>query len=192
MTMQKENIRNSTFRGNDYAGRSLPFPEYEGCEFLDCNFAKADLSEVNFIDCRFSGCNLGNAKLEGTGLKGVFFKDCKLIGLDFSACNDFLLDLGFDGRNLDFAYFHKKKLKKTKFVNCTIAEANFTESDLSQAVFDGCDLKRTVFQASQLRGADFRTARNYSIDPDKNAVKGAKFSYPDVLGLLDKFGIEIE
>jgi fluoroquinolone resistance protein len=189
--MHKEIIRNSTFRGNDYANRRLPFLEYEKCEFVDCNFAKSDLSEVNFISCKFIGCNLGNAKLEGTGLKGVNFVECKLIGLDFSVCNDFLLDLSFDGCNLDFAYFFKKKLKKTRFANCSICEANFSDSDLSQAAFDNCDLLRTIFQNSQLRGADFRTAKNYSIDPDKNAVKGAHFSYPHVLGLLDKFGIEV-
>lgn len=187
-----EIIRNSTFRGNNYAGRTLPFQTYERCVFLDCDFGKADLTGVNFSDCRFEGCNLGLAILANTGLKAVSFKDCKLIGLDFSVCNDFLLEVAFEGCNLDFCHFFRKKLKKTKFLKCSICEANFGESDLSFAEFDDCDLERTLFRNTNLRGADFRAARHFSIDPENNPVKGAKFSYPGVLGLLEKYGLIVE
>lgn len=189
---QPEVIRNSTFRGNDYAERRLPFAEYERCHFVDCNFAKADLSRVRFSDCKFDSCNLGVANLEHASLRNVQFKDCKLIGLDFSVCYDLLFEVGFEGCNLDFTYFLGRKLKKTKFLNCSICEANFTEADLTQAVFEDCDLHKTVWMRSTLRGADLRTARRYTIDPENNLVRGAKFSYPAVLGLLDKYGIEID
>jgi hypothetical protein len=43
-----------------------------------------------------------------------------------------------------------------------------------------------------LEKANFTTARNYSINPQINIIKKAKFSFPDVVGLLDVFNITIE
>jgi fluoroquinolone resistance protein len=39
---------------------------------------------------------------------------------------------------------------------------------------------------------DFRTAINYSIDPENNRIKKAKFNFSEIFGLLDKYDIEIE
>ena len=45
---------------------------------------------------------------------------------------------------------------------------------------------------ANLEKADFRTAAHYSINPENNKIKKAKFAMPWVLGLLDKYNIEIE
>lgn len=71
-------------------------------------------------------------------------------------------------------------------------EVDFTETDLSKSVFDQCNLNRALFYASKLERADFRTAYNYSFDPEENRLKGARFSSPAVLGLLAKYPIEID
>lgn len=83
-------------------------------------------------------------------------------------------------------------MKKTLFKECSIKEANFAETDLSGAVFSKCDLSRTTFQQSDLSGVNFLTAINYSIDPEINNIKKARFSADGVLGLLDKYDIIIE
>jgi fluoroquinolone resistance protein len=59
-------------------------------------------------------------------------------------------------------------------------------------VFDNCDLTRATFDRSVLEKADFRTSYNYSIDPENNKIKKAKFSLLGVSGLLDKYDIAIE
>jgi hypothetical protein len=43
-----------------------------------------------------------------------------------------------------------------------------------------------------LEKTDFRTAYNYSFDPENNRIKKAKFSLAQVVGLLDKYDIHIE
>jgi len=43
-----------------------------------------------------------------------------------------------------------------------------------------------------LENADLRTSYNYSIDPDANRIRKAKFSLPAVIGLLDKYYLDIE
>ena len=42
-----------------------------------------------------------------------------------------------------------------------------------------------------LEKADFRTAKNYSIDPEQNRLKKAKFSLSGVVGLLRKYDIVV-
>ena len=59
-------------------------------------------------------------------------------------------------------------------------------------MFDNCDLARAIFANSILEKADFRTSYNFSIDPEINKIKKAKFSLTTVSGLLGKYDIEIE
>ena len=42
-----------------------------------------------------------------------------------------------------------------------------------------------------LQGADFRTAYNLSLDPEKNRIKKAMFSKEGALGLLLKYKLQI-
>lgn len=83
------------------------------------------------------------------------------------------------------------KLKQTVFKNSQLYEVDFTECDLSSASFDNCDLAGAIFKDTILEKADFRTAFNYSIDPELNRIKKAKFSRSGIAGLLDKYDIEI-
>jgi len=181
-----------TFSASDLSGQRPETREFTGCAFVDCNFAESDFSSINFADCTFDRCNLGLVKLTGTSLKNVSFTACKLIGADFSTCNDLLLSLTFEKCNLELAYFGKMKLKNTRFEECSIREANFTDTDLAGSSFLLCDLTDTLFDHTILHGVDFRTAFNYCLDPESNRLKNAKFSYPGVCGLLRKYQIEIE
>jgi len=51
---------------------------------------------------------------------------------------------------------------------------------------------RATFENTALEKVDLRTGFNYSINPEINRIKKAKFSLQGVLGLLDKYDIEIE
>jgi uncharacterized protein YjbI with pentapeptide repeats len=82
----------------------------------------------------------------------------------------------FENCDLNLAVFFKRKLKKTRFINCNLQETDFTESELNEAVFDNCDLQRAIFHKTNLEKADFRTSYHYSIDPEQNRIKKARFS----------------
>lgn len=84
------------------------------------------------------------------------------------------------------------KLKKTKFLNSGMVEADFVEADLSFSVFDNCDLTGTLFEMTNLENCDFSKAVNYSIDPEKNRIRKARFSLTGISGLLVKYDIDIE
>jgi len=176
----------------DFTAGILHKGEYEGCVFTGCNFSGATLAGCSFVSCTFDGCNLSMAKLAGTALREVQFKNCKMLGLRFDECNDFGLSVSFDRCILDHSSFYQAKLKKTVFKDTQLHEADFTEADLSASVWNGCDLAGAVFDRTLLEKADFRTAYNYSIDPEHNRIKKAKFSLPAVTGLLHKYNIDIE
>lgn len=71
-------------------------------------------------------------------------------------------------------------------------ETNFAEADLTAATFENCDLMHAVFDRTLLEKADLRTATNFSINPETNRIKKAKFSITGLPGLLQKYQIEIE
>ena len=115
-----------------------------------------------------------------------------MLGLHFENCNEFGLAFTFENCQLDHSSFYKTKIKKTHFKNSSLKEADFTECDLSGSVFQNCDLAGAIFENTILEKADFRTSFNYSIDPENNRIKKAKFSILEISGLLDKYDIEID
>ena len=115
-----------------------------------------------------------------------------MLGLRFENCNQVGLSVSFKNCNLNLSSFFRTKLKKTTFTGVKLQEADFSECDLSSSVFDECDLTRAAFQGTIIEKADFRTSFNYSIDPENNRIKGAKFALAGVPGLLDKYNLEIE
>jgi uncharacterized protein YjbI with pentapeptide repeats len=114
------------------------------------------------------------------------------LGLHFENCNEFGLAFKFENCQLNHSSFFKTKIKKTIFSNTQLKEVDFTECDLTSSVFENCDLSDTTFDQTILEKVDFRTAFNYSIDPDINRIKKAKFSIQGISGLLNKYDIEIE
>ena len=132
------------------------------------------------------------AKLTKTAFRDCVFTGCKLLGLHFDHCNDFLFAASFDNCILNLSSFYKLKIKKTAFKNSTLHEVDFSATDLSAALFANCDLSGAIFDTTILEKADFRTAYNYSINPEINKIKKAKFSVAGIAGLLDKYDIVIE
>jgi hypothetical protein len=51
---------------------------------------------------------------------------------------------------------------------------------------------KAAFVGTNLEKTDFRTARNYSFDPEQNKLKKARFSHPAVVGLLTKYDIIVD
>jgi uncharacterized protein YjbI with pentapeptide repeats len=66
------------------------------------------------------------------------------------------------------------------------------QTDFTNASFSECDLRNAIFENTILEKADFRSAINYTLDPEQNRIKGAKFSLQGLPGLLDRYKISIE
>jgi uncharacterized protein YjbI with pentapeptide repeats len=164
--------------------------EYESVEFRSCNFT--DISGVNFTDCLFTACNLSNASVGKCKMQDIRFADCKLIGINFFEAHDFGFAVHFENCLLDFASFDHKKMNQSSFSNCRLHGVNFSQTDLSKATMANCDLLEAIFANTNLSGVDFTTNRNFTIDPQLNLVKKARFSSAALAGLLTRFDLIIE
>lgn len=189
--MISQNFIDQKYSGNNYSISGLPDGEYECCSFVACNFSNANLGGIVFAECNFVDCNFSMAKLNKTAFKDCTFNNCKMLGLHFQDCNDFLFEVKFENCVLNLSSFYKLKMKKVPFVNCSLQEVDFSECDLTSAIFDSCDLAGAIFDHTILEKVDFRTAFHYSLDPEKNKLKKAKFSAAGIEGLLVKYDIEI-
>ena len=115
-----------------------------------------------------------------------------MLGLLFYKCNEFGLVFRMEDCNLSHSSFYQTKIRKTSFVSSILNEVDFTECDLTNSILDRCDLLNAKFENSILGKVDFRSSFNYSIDPEANQIKKARFSMAGLPGLLDKYEIEIE
>jgi len=190
--MSGKYIQDGNFDQLDFTINPVPAGDYENCQFNNCNFSNFVFSAFVFTECLFTACNFSMAKLAGSAFRDVKFKDCKMIGLHFESCNPFLFEAQFENCQLNLSSFYQMKIKKTKFLNCGLQEVDFTGADLTGGIFNTCDLAGATFDKTQLEKADLRTAYNYSINPELNKIKKAKFSLPGIAGLLDKYDIEID
>lgn len=187
-----ESIYDQIFENIDYSEAGIPKGEYESCTFKNCIFINANFSHRSFMDCTFENCDWTGVKLGDTGLKEVKFFECKLVGVDFSPCNPFLLAVDFEHCVMNLASFYRLSLKGTRFQNCNLEEADFVETDLTNAKFIDSSLVLAQFDQSNLTKADLRTAVHYIIDPTKNRIAKAQFSKDGLVGLLNAFDIIVE
>jgi len=109
-------VEETTFEKEDFNLENLERGDYELCTFMNCNFANSDLSNTRFVDCEFQDCNLSATKIGGTGLQDVRFNNCKMLGLQFDECSDFLFRVSFDNCQLNHSSFFSNKLVKVSFI----------------------------------------------------------------------------
>ena len=181
-----------TFEKVSFIDKKVNNREFEDCIFKNCDFSNSNFCNNTFMDCEFIDCNLSMTQLDGTSLKTVHFKTCKLLGIQFHSCADFMFGVSFQDCVLDYSSFANKKMPKTKFSSCSMKEVSFIGTNLVNSTFENCNLDNAIFNDTQLAGADFRTAYNYKIDPEDNPMRKAKFSTQGIVGLLDKYDIKIE
>lgn len=179
------------FDGMEQKGSTVEGAVFEGCSFIRCNFSGSAFKRCHFIDCSFEHCDLSNLQLIGASLRDVNFKDCKAVGINWTSATS-ISHLGFERCILNYAVFTGLDLRNYFFKSSVAREADFAEANLSDVNCRGTDFAGARFSTTNLSKADFRGATNYSIRPDSNKLKKAKFSLPEATLLLYGLDIELE
>lgn len=190
--METESFEGQSFDHLDIHEHPIAGNEYSSCRFEGCDFTEADLSRCRFEDCRFVACNFSNPIVARSRFADSSFEECKIVGLNFGNCDQLVFDVGFEGCRLQSCNFSSLKMKGAAFRRCAIDSCFFEDGYLVDAAFDDSVFSLTLFHACDLTRASFRGARGYSIDPRVNKVEKAVFSVPDVLALVECFGVRIE
>lgn len=180
------------FSGENFSEHPLPKGEYENCSFVNCNFAACNLSQYVFDRCAFDNCNLSSVNIAQSALREISFYNCKMLGIHFDTCNPFLFSLFCEGCMLNLSSFYKMNIKGIRFKNCSLQEVDFSEADLSNVLFAECDLMGAIFDNTRLLNSDFRTAKNFAIQPEKNKLRKTRFSNDGLAGLLSHLDLIVD
>ena len=191
MSFSEETHYREKFTGLSVTDETLNNRTFEECTFDTCSFINTKLARCRFLSCRFKDCTLSAVTPMDSRFIEVSFANCKVIGIDWTKTQQFQ-DIAFKNCQLNFSNFRLMKIPKIIMPDCEVKDSDFGEADLSSGDFKNTDFEKTRFFKTNLTGADFKGARNYFIDIKNNNIKKAKFSYPDVLTLLNSLDIIIE
>jgi fluoroquinolone resistance protein len=164
---------------------------FEECEFDGCSFINCKLTKCKFLECSFKDCVLSAVNPLASTFSEIHFTRSKVIGCDWTKSHR-LEDLEFTDCQINYSNFKLLKLPGLKLLNCEAKEVDFIETDLGHGVFKNTDFENSRFFKTDLTQADFRGARNYTIDIKNNILKKTHFSLPDVLSLLNSLDIILD
>ena len=197
MTVRREELLadavwdGATVEHLDCTGAAITEHEFRRCVFDRVRLVEADLGGSVFEDCELVQCDLTMAKVERTAFRGVRFRRCKLMGIDWSPVRSLVFTVTFEGCVLTHSSFVGNKMRGTRFLDCQATETTFVDVDLSEAVFTGSDLAGAKFIDTTLIDADLSTATNYAISPQQNRLKRTRFSEEAALALVSELGIVV-
>ena len=168
--------------------------EFVECKFENCHFETLDIKNCKFIDCSFIKCVITNPTFDYCTMSGNDFLSCRLFGINWDH-----LSSGFvapvehlEDCQLKYNNFVNVHFSRFTFSGNDILDSLFGDCNLSHSKFSSCHLNRTEFFRCDLTGADFENAEGYKVDISNCKLKGAVFSFPEVINLLHDLPIIIK
>lgn len=170
-------------------------------EFEDCVFRRCRWTGVRVENCRFNACTLERCSLSGvvfsfTTMKDAWLVGCAVRGVAWGGLQGktgvFQPIAKIENSSFRYSDFSGMALNGFDWTGAELQQCTFDETRLAGASFSGVRLGASRFTRCDLQKADFRGAEEYVIDLESNRLKGARFSFPDVVRLLDGTGIVIE
>lgn len=142
-------IEGVDFSGSDFTGANL-----QRINFINCRFAKADLSKIELYKSLFTRCLLGGAKIREAKMDNCGFVQCVLNSADLFATN--LRNSRFSGVHLRNAY-----LQDVDFFGAAFYDVDFTGSNLEDAI----GLREATFDAKTKlpKGFDLATRKMIAV-----------------------------
>lgn len=169
----------------------VPGAVFEDSEFRGVDFTVYPLKSILFLDCRFENCNFANQKLINGSYRGVAFKACNLMGINWTSVKTFR-DVNFQDCKMNLSIFQNMDLKRVNMTDCLVSETDFSGANLGFSNLSGALLSGANFEGADLSGADLRNSRDYCFDVRTTKIKGTKFSFPDVVSLITALGAEVD
>lgn len=187
-----------TFENLQFVGDECVSDEFYGCTFKNCLFDNSFINDCAFSECKFYDCTFKSMTFMDCEVHLCEFYDSNLIGINW---DDFT-----DGQRDGFAdpiekmenclcksnVFPGLNFAKCNFKKSQIIESSFLNCNLKEADFNSCNLDNTTFSDCECSKADFRNSTGWVIPLTSNSIKGARFSFPEVVNLLNGLGIRWE
>ncbi len=187
---------NRVFEGMRCYGEIFEDYKFEECTFVNCVFEECALMRTSFLNCVFDRCKITSLKTgKYSKLQFCQFTDCKLVGIQWNelmSAGRFAAPISqFQNCYMKYNTFTEMNFKKFVFTGNEIADSMFADCQLNESKFKNCHLERTEFFRCDMQKADFRDATGYQVDIMTCQLKGASFSFPEVVNLLGSLQIKI-
>lgn len=186
---------NETFKDINIQNENIVDVEFIDCTFENCNVENCVIEDCKFTDCSFINCKIANLSSEHNSMMDSSFTKCSLIGINWNTFfgGGYIMPINelsdcqlkynnFFEMNFDKFIFSKNYITSSMFADCSLVESNFVNCKLDSTEFFRCNLSKS----------NFKGALGYVIDITNNKLKGAKFSFPEVVNLLNGIGIVID
>lgn len=169
---------------------------FRECEFHGCQFLSIRMKRCMFRGCTFQNCVFVGVEWEFTSMVDGRFLDCVCVGINWALLKTKTRgnEPIYEAQHTFFKYcsFYQMGLKRFHFETCRFQESYFEECNMQECHFEQVTFEKTQFRGCDLRKADFHQAVGYVMDIQQNKLREARFSFPEVICLLDGLGIRIE
>lgn len=187
---------NQNIQDLDFSKEKLESKEFDNCIFIECNFSETTFFKCKFYECLFKSCNLSLVDFSQSSFFDTVFENSKAIGINWTKANwpkvKLSSPLQFYQCTLNYSSFFGLYIREIRIEECIAEEVDFREADCASANFKQTDFLNAQFMKTNLEKADFTDAIQYHIDVFSNSIKGAKFSVPEAMNLLNCLEIEIK
>ena len=195
--MDEQYFEDQQFEGLRYSGETFAYLRFTDCTFVDCVFEECRLVGCSFAGCTFQKCKIIRLKAaDHTQIQYAAFTGCHLLSIpwgDLQPAGRFAEPIRkLEDCCLRYNTFVEMNLQKFDFSEAEICDSMFAQCQLTECNFSHCNLERTEFFQCDLRKADFRNACGYQIELMSSQLRGARFSFPEVVRLLDSMEIKID
>jgi uncharacterized protein YjbI with pentapeptide repeats len=191
MSFTKSSYYQEKLKGITTLQETITEVEFEECQFTNCSLVDVKFEKCTFINCKFDNCMISAVVPTQCRFVDVRFTDSKVMGFDWTKAKQ-VQNVSFEKCQIDCSNFRLLKLHKINMIACIAKEADFTETDFTEGNFTNTDFERSIFSKTILTKANFAGAKNYAIDARHNSIKGAHFSLPEALILLDSLDVVIQ
>jgi uncharacterized protein YjbI with pentapeptide repeats len=178
----------------------VDWEEVIDAEFHSCTFVGADLHEAlarntRFVDCRFEGSDLSLWRPTDSSLGGSQFKDCRMLGIDWTLATWPPVSLHDPNQflrcDLSMGTFANLDLGPVVFEECRLREVSFREARMLGARLDGSDCLGADFQSADLREAGLMNVDGLLVDPRTTELAGATVDAATGVAILEMLGIKL-
>lgn len=131
-----------------------------------------DAEGSSFVNIVFESCDLSNAKIGSSSIHQILFKNCKLIGTDFSESS--IQNVIFDTCDMSYSNFSLSKMRLVQIKDCKVMGSSFNDVKMQNMILEESIFTECEFLHTSLKNIDFSGC----------SIEGMKTSYEDIRGII--------
>ncbi|WP_338543746.1 pentapeptide repeat-containing protein [Paenibacillus tundrae] len=147
---------------------------FEKVWFKNVIISESSLEYCEFTDVIFENCDFSNVNLANAFIHRAHWKNCKLIGTDFSDSR--LKNVSFSNSLMDYANFRFSNMKHLAWEECSLISTDLSYLVSEQLEFSRCKMDQALMHGTKLNGVNLSTCDFDVIGVDIENLKGCVIS----------------